>query len=45
MKTIGIVGGMSRESSAEYYRLIKEQVKARLGPAHSAELGHVQPRL
>jgi amino-acid racemase len=38
MKTIGIVGGMSWESSAEYYRLINEKVKAALGPAHSAEL-------
>ena len=38
MKTIGIVGGMSWESSAEYYRLINQQVKARLGPPHSAEL-------
>ena len=38
MKTIGIVGGMSWESSAEYYRLINQQVKARLGPNHSAEI-------
>ena len=38
MKTIGIIGGMSWESSAEYYRLINETVKVRLGPAHSAEL-------
>lgn len=38
MKTIGIIGGMRWESSAEYYRLINEQVKARLGLAHSAEL-------
>jgi aspartate racemase len=38
MKTIGILGGMSWESSAEYYRLINENVKARLGPSHSAEL-------
>ena len=38
MKTIGIVGGMSWESSAEYYRLINRQVKARLGPNHSAEI-------
>lgn len=38
MKTIGIVGGMSWESSAEYYRLINEKVKIALGPAHSAEL-------
>src|SRR5687768_620400 len=38
MKTIGIIGGMSWESSAECYRLINQQVKARLGPTHSAEL-------
>jgi aspartate racemase len=38
MKTIGIIGGMSWESSAEYYRLINEEVKIRLGPTHSAEL-------
>ena len=38
MKTIGIVGGMSWESSAEYYRLINQQVKVRLGPNHSAEI-------
>jgi aspartate racemase len=38
MKTIGIIGGMSWESSAKYYRLINEQVKTRLRPAHSAEL-------
>ncbi len=38
MKTIGIIGGMSWESSAEYYRLINESIKSRLGPAHSAEL-------
>jgi aspartate racemase len=38
MKTIGILGGMSWESSAEYYRFINENVKASLGPSHSAEL-------
>jgi aspartate racemase len=38
MKTIGILGGMSWESSAEYYRLINETVKHRLGPTHSAEI-------
>jgi aspartate racemase len=38
MKTIGIIGGMSWESSAEYYRLINENIKVRLGPVHSAEL-------
>jgi aspartate racemase len=31
MKTIGMVGGMRWKSSAEYYRLINQQVKARLG--------------
>ena len=37
MKTIGLIGGMSWESSAEYYRLINEGVKARLGGLHSAK--------
>lgn len=36
MKTIGLIGGMSWESSLEYYRLINEAVKARLGGFHSA---------
>jgi aspartate racemase len=36
MKTLGLLGGMSWESSAEYYRLVNEQVKARLGGLHSA---------
>jgi aspartate racemase len=36
MKTIGLIGGMSWESSAEYYRLINEAVKERLGGLHSA---------
>jgi aspartate racemase len=35
MRTIGLLGGMSWESSAEYYRLVNEQVKARLGGLHS----------
>lgn len=38
MKTIGLLGGMSWESSAEYYRLINEHVKSRLGGHHSAKL-------
>ena len=38
MKTIGLIGGMSWESSAEYYRLINEAVKERLGGLHSAQL-------
>lgn len=37
MKTIGLIGGMSWESSLEYYRLINERVKARLGGFHSAK--------
>ena len=38
MKTIGLVGGMSWESTTHYYRLINEAVKARLGGLHSARL-------
>jgi aspartate racemase len=38
MKTIGLVGGMSWESTAHYYRLLNEGVKARLGGLHSARL-------
>jgi len=36
MKTIGLIGGMSWESTATYYRLINEGVKARLGGLHAA---------
>lgn len=38
MKTIGLLGGMSWESSAEYYRLINEAVQERLGGVHSAKI-------
>lgn len=38
MKTIGLLGGMSWESTATYYQLINEGVKARLGGLHSAKL-------
>lgn len=38
MKTIGLIGGMSWESSAEYYRIINETVKEKLGGLHSAKL-------
>ena len=38
MKTIGLIGGMSWESTASYYRLINEAVKEQLGGLHSAEL-------
>ncbi|HEY9214823.1 MAG TPA: aspartate/glutamate racemase family protein [Ancylobacter sp.] len=35
-KIIGLIGGMSWESSAEYYRIINERVRDRLGGLHSA---------
>ena len=38
MKTIGLLGGMSWESTIQYYRLINEQVKVRLGGLHSAKI-------
>jgi aspartate racemase len=38
MKTLGLIGGMSWESSAEYYRLINQGVRERLGPKASARL-------
>ena len=38
MKTIGLLGGMSWESSIEYERLINEGVRGRLGGTHSADL-------
>ncbi|MHC1682219.1 MAG: aspartate/glutamate racemase family protein [Clostridiaceae bacterium] len=37
MKTIGLIGGMSWESSLEYYRIINETVKLKLGGLHSAK--------
>jgi aspartate racemase len=37
MKTIGLIGGMSWESSLEYYRIINEEVHTRLGGFHSAK--------
>lgn len=37
MKTIGLTGGLSWESSAEYYRIINETTRARLGSLHSAQ--------
>jgi len=38
MKTIGLIGGMSWESSREYYRIINELVRDRLGGLHSARI-------
>lgn len=37
MKTIGLIGGMSWESSIEYYRIINQTVRHRLGGLHSAK--------
>ena len=38
MKTIGLLGGMSWESSIEYERIINTEVRRRLGGLHSADL-------
>ena len=38
MKTIGLIGGMSWESSAHYYAIINRAVRDRLGGAHSASI-------
>ena len=38
MKTIGLIGGMSWESSLEYYRIINETVKEKLRGFHSAKI-------
>jgi aspartate racemase len=37
MKIIGLIGGMSWESSAEYYRILNETMKEKLGGLHSAK--------
>jgi aspartate racemase len=38
MKTIGLIGGMSWESTVEYYRIINQEVGRRLGGFHSAKI-------
>lgn len=38
MRTIGLIAGMSWESSAEYYRILNEEVARRLGGLHSAKI-------
>jgi aspartate racemase len=38
MKSIGLIGGMSWESTVEYYRLINQAVRARRGGLHSARI-------
>ena len=37
MKTIGMIGGMSWESSIEYYRIVNQTVREKLGGLHSAK--------
>ena len=38
MKVIGLIGGMSWESTLEYYRIINQAVRERLGGQHSAKI-------
>jgi len=38
MKTIGLIGGMSWESTAEYYRIVNQAVSRKLGRFHSAKI-------
>ena len=38
MRTIGLIGGLSWESSAEYYRLLNRAVRDRLGGLHAANI-------
>ena len=52
MKTIGLLGGMSWESTALYYRLINEGVREKLGGIHSAQslmysvdFGEIEPEM
>ncbi|KQW61402.1 aspartate racemase [Ensifer sp. Root1252] len=37
LKVMGLIGGMSWESSAQYYRIVNQEVRARLGGVHSAK--------
>ena len=41
MKTIGLIGGMSWESTADYYRAINQGIKQTLGGLHSAKIAMV----
>src|SRR5699024_6809430 len=38
MKTIGLIGGMSWESTVTYYKIINETIKKELGGLHSAKI-------
>lgn len=41
MKTIGLLGGMSWESTLEYYKMINEGIKEKVGGLHSAKIAMV----
>ncbi len=41
MKTIGLLGGMSWESTSHYYRLLNQKINTRLGGLHSAKIAMV----
>jgi hypothetical protein len=43
VKSIGLIGGMSWESSVEYYRIINEVMRDRLGGLHSAKSIMISP--
>ena len=45
MKTLGLLGGMSWESTVTYYQIINETVKEELGGLHSAKILLVQRRI
>lgn len=38
MKKIGLIGGMSWESTVDYYKILNREIKAKLGEPHSAEI-------
>jgi aspartate racemase len=38
MKTIGLIGGITWQSTMEYYRILNQETKKRLGGAHSAQI-------
>ncbi|MFN2339707.1 MAG: aspartate/glutamate racemase family protein [Halanaerobium sp.] len=38
MKTIGLIGGMSWESTVDYYKILNREIKKKLGEPHSAEI-------
>jgi len=41
MKTIGLLGGMSWESTAHYYRLLNQGINEKMGGLHSAKIAMV----